>query len=728
MSIAQVGEFRSAVLVQCGILKPSPAGGVCDVVIPVYEQPQWVALCIAELVRNTAPEVLGSVFLVDDASSSSTRKELEALAARYPAVRILSQDVRGGFARAVNCGIEKTTAPYVLLLNTDCLLTKDAIRKLIGHCQSDDTVGLVSPFSNNSPPLTLPMFEGSSYVWMNELLERACPAEHVPACTMVGNALLVTRACLERTGLFDTAYGLGYGEDTDYQFRAMEKGFNAVAALDTYVYHHGAESFRADQQSLTRAKEEGRSRFFSRWRKEYDDLARRVFPDAPLRRVIEATTTATQSPPQCDLLFVLPNLDQKVGGCHSVAAICNFAVRAGLRVQIASLMARKCASWNEPLYLEPLFYRSEEEFARETRLRPRRVIATAWHTFVPARFFAESLGIPCDYLVQGYEFYFHRGSSYGAVADTFHAAERVLTTSRWLKDMVGTHFAGPIEVLPIGFDEGLFNTAGRVEQAKPRLTLALRGSLDKGQPFLLELLHRLAGHADRLELTVLARETVVLPPEWDGRCEIRKLPLASAQIAAILKKTDIYIDGSLHEGFGLMPLQALACGCAVIAADSGGVAEFLRDGENGFLVVEVNRPECFAEKFEFLLDHPEVVESFRRRVEDRRDLSQERCLPVWIEYLTNAVRDEPAPARRRPLEARSWLLWQETLKRLREGEPATPPMEARLAVVEERLSEIRASRIWRVLCWCGDVLLRLGALPRSFVEIPRRGSAKTREK
>jgi len=693
-------------------LKPESSSPLCDVVIPVNDQPHWVALCLEELVRNTPMEVLGTVFLIDDGSSCSSKAQLESLAARYPAVRLFLQDKRGGFARTVNVGLENSVASHVLLLNTDCLLTKNAIPKLVQHCQSDSAIGLVSPFSNNSAPLTLRMFEGSSYVSMNRLLEQTCPGEHVPACTIVGNALLITRACLEKTGPFDEGYGLGYGEDTDYQFRAMEEGFRAVAALDTYVYHHGAESFRRDERAMAEAKAAGRKRFFSRWQRQYDALAREAPPNAPLNRVVAATRNAAESPEPCDALFVLPNVDQKVGGCHSVVALCNSAVRAGLRVQLASLMARKWASWTEPLFLEPVFYRTEEEFARETRLHPRRVIATAWHTFVPTKVFAESMRIPCDYFVQGYEFYFNRGSIYGAVADTFHLAERVLTTSRWLGSMLRTHFAGPIQVLPPGFDEGLFNTAGRTVHSKPRLTMALRGSVDKGQAVLLELLHRLAKRVDAVEVTLLAREAVALPLEWEGCCDIRKLPLSNAQIAAAFHETDIYVDASLHEGFGLMPLQALACGCAVVASDSGGAAEFLRDGENGYLIAEVNRPEYFAEKVEYLLDHPGVVEAFRSRAPgDVRGLSLEKCFPAWAEYLTNAQREGHEPVVRLPVEARSWLLWRETLRRLREGEPSSRSLEVRLTDLEDQLAEIRASLTWRALTLFGAAVLRLVSLP-----------------
>ena len=44
------------------------------------------------------------------------------------------------------------------------------------------------------------------------------------------------KQCLKKTGYLDEIYGRGYGEETDYQFKAMKEGFSAKVAIDTYVY------------------------------------------------------------------------------------------------------------------------------------------------------------------------------------------------------------------------------------------------------------------------------------------------------------------------------------------------------------------------------------------------------------------------------------------------------------------------------------------------------------
>lgn len=62
-----------------------------------------------------------------------------------------------------------------------------------------------------------------------------------------------------------------------------------------------------------------------------------------------------------------------------------------------------------------------------------------------------------------------------------------------------------------------------------------------------------------------------------------------------LAASDAFVLPSVHEGFGLVFLEAMYCGLPVIASSRGGQTDFLEDGVTGFLV-PVGDPETLADR------------------------------------------------------------------------------------------------------------------------------------
>ncbi|HVE78263.1 MAG TPA: glycosyltransferase family 4 protein [Gemmatimonadaceae bacterium] len=52
----------------------------------------------------------------------------------------------------------------------------------------------------------------------------------------------------------------------------------------------------------------------------------------------------------------------------------------------------------------------------------------------------------------------------------------------------------------------------------------------------------------------------------------------------ILRCADVYVSATMHEGYGLVYLEAMAAGLPVVTPDDGGHVDFLRDGETGYMV------------------------------------------------------------------------------------------------------------------------------------------------
>lgn len=68
---------------------------------------------------------------------------------------------------------------------------------------------------------------------------------------------------------------------------------------------------------------------------------------------------------------------------------------------------------------------------------------------------------------------------------------------------------------------------------------------------------------------------------------------------------EVVVVPSRYESFGLVALEAMACGTPVIASDVGGLSTLVRDGRTGFLVPD-NDPRALADKLAPLLALPEI--------------------------------------------------------------------------------------------------------------------------
>lgn len=73
----------------------------------------------------------------------------------------------------------------------------------------------------------------------------------------------------------------------------------------------------------------------------------------------------------------------------------------------------------------------------------------------------------------------------------------------------------------------------------------------------------------------------------------------------ILQMCDLFVSTSQHEGFGLVFLEAMACGLPIVCYDYGGQTDFLRDGETGYLV-PLNDTGLFKRRCESLIDNREL--------------------------------------------------------------------------------------------------------------------------
>lgn len=120
-------------------------------------------------------------------------------------------------------------------------------------------------------------------------------------------------------------------------------------------------------------------------------------------------------------------------------------------------------------------------------------------------------------------------------------------------------------------------------------------------------------------------------------------PLGGGELAARLRRAQVLAVPSTHEGFGMVYLEAFAFGLPVIAAASGGAGEFVREGENGWLVGSAGPGESGGDSGEEAAAG-EIAERLREAAESRETLS--------------------AMGRRAAAAHRAWPSWEDAAARI----------------------------------------------------------------
>ncbi len=176
----------------------------------------------------------------------------------------------------------------------------------------------------------------------------------------------------------------------------------------------------------------------------------------------------------------------------------------------------------------------------------------------------------------------------------------------------------PIEVIPLGLKPYRLPEKKREDLGLPRnaTVLCTIGRLVRRKNIneLLEVLGRLVKTA-AFFLVVIGDG-----PELEGlRSKAEALGLApyvrfcgrvSEELKyAYLCNADIYVSTALHEGFGIVFLEALYCGLPIVCYDRGGQTDFLQDGETGF-VVPLHAAGRFEQAVRSLASDPQL----RRRI------------------------------------------------------------------------------------------------------------------
>lgn len=595
-----------------------------DIVVCVHNALDDVRRCLSSIVCNTLPPV--NLILVDDGSDAPTRDYLMSFAAAQDAM-LLRNDQARGYTYAANQGMQASIADYVVLLNSDTLVTPDWLDRLIMCAESDAKIGMVGPLSNTASWQSVPEVEADGDWAVNTLppdvsVERMAQliasrsARLYPRIPFLnGFCLVIKRELIEAIGYFDEAtFGAGYGEENDYCLRARQSGWDLAIADDVYVFHAQSKSYSnerrkalCDRAGAMLAHKHGHEVIeqgvgFCREDRVLQGMRARA------RLLFERQNLVERGRKRWEgrrILFVMPVMAAG-GGANVVITEARAMLAMGVDVRILNLKRIRIPFEESYPELEiPVVYAaSEDEFVSIAR-NYDAVVATANHT---VRWLAPLATLPdgpvIGYYVQDFEPYFYAEESleYRIALDSYALIPqmRCLTKTAWNRDEVQKLTGVNCVLVGASYDTHLFmprRRQGSVEQRnRLRVCAMVRPSSERRQPGLtmrvLRQLQRL--RRDRVEIVIFG--VADSDPEFARLTRdfvFLNVGLQTPeQMASLLNEMDIFADFSIYQAMGLTAMEAMSCGVAVIVPSQGGAGSFATDRQNALFVDTLAEQSC----------------------------------------------------------------------------------------------------------------------------------------
>jgi len=294
-----------------------------DIIVPVFNRGDLAARLLKSLeeqIKAVDKKIRINVICADDCSQPKTSMFLEDQC-RKLGFTYVRREHNLGFIGNVNRAWSMSNSEFVLLLNSDVTVTDGFLERVLDPLIHDQNVGL-----STNPTFGMfatQMHPGANLNALNSFLLETSENQvtFVDSCTAVGYSLVIRRAAVESSFLLDPEYGRGYGEDSDLHYRVVSNGYRSVWNLDCAVSHEGSASFNLID-SVGEDRASGKKKFFQKWGTRY--FAEIDAYNLALKESIDFRISAATPEDHVNTWVVVPTAKGNIGG---IKAGCDLAIQ-----------------------------------------------------------------------------------------------------------------------------------------------------------------------------------------------------------------------------------------------------------------------------------------------------------------------------------------------------------------------------------------------------------------
>ncbi len=193
---------------------------VIDILIPTYDNPNFLYPCINSLLGNRATIDLFKIIVINNGHPDSV-KEIQ-----HPDITVLQLPENRGWEGGLKAGLEVSKSPFVVFCNDDILVpTSSALwaNRMLQHFRHPNCAA-VGPSSN--------CVAGAQSIFAT------MPFSQFRSSFLIGFFLMLRRSALDEAGGVDDTLP-HHGDDIDLSIRIRNTGKYLVVDKDVFIFHHG---------------------------------------------------------------------------------------------------------------------------------------------------------------------------------------------------------------------------------------------------------------------------------------------------------------------------------------------------------------------------------------------------------------------------------------------------------------------------------------------------------
>lgn len=632
------------------------------VVVCVHNAYQDVIECLESVWQNRSFPY--EITIVDDGSDEKTKVLLEDYQ-KATGCRLIRNEYSLGYTKSANLGLKSADTDYVVLLNSDTIVTDSWVEKMLQCCSTHTNTGIVSPLSNAASYQSVPEIKdsdtgdwkinqlpkGINVEMMNMIVNKSSQKRYPKVFALNGFCFMISRAVIAAIGYLDEKnFPRGYGEEVDYCIRARKAGFDLRIVDDTYIFHEKSKSFSHETRKElgTASKPVLKSKHgdfykeigkFMENMEELDDIRKSV------RFGIETYGNILKSLHGKKIAFMLTTKGGN-GGANSVCNEVRGMHKLGIDAYILNTSNyEKEFSANYPELISHTLYfnkKSQKEMLKVSE-EFDVIIGTIFTTI---RKINEIKAVRNDlkvgYYIQDYEpmffeadtpYYVEAMESYTLIPDNFLFAK-----TKWLTEIVAQKHKCTVNKVEPSIDTYCYNpfiVKSKNMTGILNIVAMIRPKTERRNPkgtlHVLKMLKDKFGDKINIQIFGCTEEELKDFSEYTDFDHHNFGVLKRWEVVQLLADGHIFLDMSTYQAFGRTGLEGMCMGCVPVLPIEGGAGQYARNNQNA-LLVDTKDDIAVYDKISYLINNTEYLSELQKEgLQTAKDYSILNA--VWSELV-----------------------------------------------------------------------------------------------